>query len=75
MSEREHGDPCLSPVRKSKDRYQQCWYQLTRTTAALNHYDRDISKRRIARSSYKCELSPSSLDQGICNKHDEKPEF
>ena len=42
---------------------------------ALSHYDSDISKRRIARSSYKCELSPSSLDQGICNKHDEKPEF
>jgi hypothetical protein len=34
----------------------------------------DISKRRIARSSCGCELSPSSLDQGICNKHDEKPE-
>jgi hypothetical protein len=34
----------------------------------------DISKRRIARSSCRCELSPSSLDQGICNKHDEKPE-
>jgi hypothetical protein len=41
----------------------------------LNHYDSDMTKRRIARSTYKCELSPSSLDQGICNKHDEKPEL
>ena len=34
----------------------------------------DMSKRRIARSSCRYELSPSSLDEGICNKRDEKPE-